>query len=265
MPSHFFKVLQYLSIDIVIGAVILLRFFSLEAEVSVEWPVYFLLGSAVWLIYSIDHLKDAKKAHTRSRGRYVFHSTNKRTIIFVMLIVLAFSIAILFYVGLDLIHGGLIVAGLCVIYLLIHQKLALAGLKEVYIALTYSTGILLVPIIYSNQFDIGTFLLLFTLAVLNLIMFSWMEREEDEKDGFSSIATKLGYLRTEKLMLPIFSVGLALAFSTLWTKPEVAFYFILSFLLYGIVILNPEWAKEHMRYRTIGDGVFILPILIELF
>ena len=265
MRFSFWQIIQYLSLDIVVGAIILLRFFSDQSGIFIEWPVYFLLASALWIIYTMDHLNDARRARTHSRGRYVFHGNYRLPILVAMLLVFFSAIKMLFYVPYSVIIGGVIIFGFCMVYLLVHHQLAAAGIKEIFAALIYSAGIFLAPSIYSRRIDILNFSLLFILATLNLLIFSWMEKDDDERDGFSSIATKIGYKKTKTLIICILSTGLLLAAFGVSDQPLSAGYFIFSLLLYGIVVVDPKWSKAQNRYRAIGDGVFILPILAEWF
>ena len=76
MIGRAYRTAQILSIDIVIGAVILLRFFCAYFDVSPGWEVYVMLGGTVWLIYTADHLRDAEKTVQSKRERYLFHRRN---------------------------------------------------------------------------------------------------------------------------------------------------------------------------------------------
>ena len=73
MIGRAYRTAQILSIDIVIGVVILLRFFCVQFGVAPGWEVYTLLGGVVWLIYTADHLRDAESKIKSSRERYLFH------------------------------------------------------------------------------------------------------------------------------------------------------------------------------------------------
>ena len=260
MIRRAFQLVQILSIDIVIGVVVLLRFFCAQYGISLRWEVYALLGATVWLIYCVDHLKDASKALNSKRDRYVFHKRHKRSLVFFCLIVFAGIIPLLFSIPESIFRGGLVLAFFSLIYLLIQHKLSTLFSKELYVAIVYSLGVLMVPMLEENSFSFTHLLLLTLLAYSNLLMFSWFERVEDRRDGFDSIATKIGAGKLESLILTLVAVGLSL--SILDFNP-IHVYFLTAFGIYTLVMLFKERLGISKAYRTIGDAVFLLPILFE--
>ncbi|MEM6829270.1 MAG: UbiA family prenyltransferase, partial [Bacteroidota bacterium] len=192
-----------------------------------------------------------------------FHLAFRKPIVSLMWVVLTTALILVFFVPSTLILSGLILFVFCVIYFLFQKQLAFWGLKEACIALMYTSGILLVPTVYTRIFDVTSFLLLFVLASLNLIIFSWMEMESDQRDGFDSIATRFGKLFTEKLILSVLAIGLTLSISSLQTDLYLSIYFMVSFSLYGVIVWVPGWFRLKERYRVLGDGVFMLPLFFE--
>ncbi len=264
MIFRIYSVFQHLSIDIVFGAVILLHFFSKLYEVSVGWPAYLLLGSSIWLIYTIDHLRDSKAALSGTRERYVFHARNERWLKLVIVIVLIIAGVCLFFVNRSILIGGSVLVLFSILYVVFQSKFAKYGLKETYISIVYTLGILVAPIAVSRSFDSYSFFLLWILTFLNLIIFSWFEYEEDVNDSFASIATRLGSDKLTKLVVGISSIGFALGFLSISEKMIYSFYLIIVLCVFILLVFNPSWAKRKSRYRTIGDAVFLLPILFEL-
>lgn len=261
MIRRFYSVLQYLSVDIVIGAVILLRFFCAQMEVKIGLPIYFLLASAVWLIYTTDHLRDAKRAKKPKRARYLYHEQNESTLKFTMGIVIFSCIVCMFMVPMMILFGGLVLGSLSLVYLSVQFWLARYGLKELYVSIIYTSGILLAPFVLGQHFDWLIFILLFLATFLNLILFSWFEEAEDRKDRFSSIATKWKSENLEKLILGLLSIGVALS---ILHFSLVSFYFLIVFVVFSIMFLGKEKLYRLAIYRSLGDGVFLLPILLEL-
>ncbi|MEQ9402585.1 MAG: hypothetical protein RIM99_03275 [Cyclobacteriaceae bacterium] len=257
--------MQHLSIDIVLGAVILLRFFSKLLEVTVEWPVYVLLASAVWSVYTIDHIRDSVSTKKSGRDRYLFHKQYARPLKITIILVVMFSSICIFYIPESVLISGLVLTSLCLLYILFQSRLAQLGLKELYVATMYSLGILLAPFSIAESFDIYMFLVLLTLAFLNLTIFSWFEIQQDEQDSFSSIAIILGKGKTEMLILSVCALGLALGISGLVFVFNLSIFFLLMTGLFSFLTLKKEWSSKMERYRTVGDAVFILPIFFELF
>ncbi len=257
----FYRKAQYLSLDIVLGAVILLRFFSNELAVSPSILIYFLLGASVWLIYTADHLRDAKSGKLSTRGRYQFHLNNEWILKVVGLVVLTASIIALFYIDMSIFLAGLVLIGFAGLYLLVQDALAKNGLKEFYVALVYSSGILLPPFVLASLIRWDILFLLILLTFSNLILFSWYEKKEDEADGFSSIATSVSKANLQRIIYSTLSFGLALAFLLDYSRVNV--FFFIGFTIYVMLSVSLNWANQNQRYRIIGDGVFLLPILFE--
>ncbi|MEP1095014.1 MAG: hypothetical protein ABJG78_07875 [Cyclobacteriaceae bacterium] len=259
-----YRLLQHLSIDIVFGAVILLHFFSKIYNTSPDWPTYVLLGCSIWLIYTFDHLRDSKSAKVGSRERYMFHFRNRKALQVGMIAVLCLALTCLLFVPFILIVGGSILAAFCLLYVASQSRLSRWGMKEAYIAVIYTLGVLLSPICATLNFDVYSFFVLLILTFLNLIIFSWFEFEEDRKDSFTSIATQMGKAKLFKFILTVSSIGFALGILSLNSFPTYASYLVLVLLIFVFLVFNSEWAKLEGRYRTIGDAVFLFPILLEL-
>ncbi|WP_421764071.1 hypothetical protein [Ekhidna sp.] len=255
-----YRLAQILSLDIVIGVVILLRFFCVQFRVNPGWEVFVLLGAAVWLIYTFDHLRDAENSPNSARERYVFHRKYKKMLIVASAVVLLISAPLIFFVPITVLVGGILLSTFSILYLLIQRKLSRLLFKELYVALVYSAGVLLVPIVLSGTFDLILFLLLFQLTFLNLIIFSWFEKEEDLREGFRSIATQMEADKLEKLMFTLVSLGLALS---LLSFEITHIYFIVGFTIYASLIHLSKRFRRNYLYRAIGDGVFLLPIVFE--
>ncbi|MEP1034459.1 hypothetical protein [Ekhidna sp.] len=260
MIGRAYRFAQILSLDIVIGVVILLRFFCAQFQVNPGWEVYVLLAATVWLIYTADHLRDAENSASSTRERYVFHRTHRKTLIIVFVLLLIGITPLIFFIPVVIFLGGLALAIFSFIYLLVQQRLSRWLSKELYVALVYSMGILMVPMFLSWTFHLTSFLLLFLLTFVNLTIFSWYEKIEDEKDGFQSIATQMNAIKLERMMLLLISIGLALSFLLI---DITHIYFFIGFSIYGFMILFSGYFGRNKLYRAVGDGVFLVPILFE--
>lgn len=260
MLAALYRKAQYLSLDIVIGALILLRFFSSIHYVFPSWSVYFLLGSSVWIIYTVDHLRDAEKAPNSSRARYQFHLKFHKSLKTGIVTLLIVSIYAIFETSVLILVSGGLLGLLSLFYLVIHPILSRWGMKELYVAIIYTSGILLAPFVLSETFSLTHYLLLFLLSFLNLVLFSWFEQEDDRKDAFSSIATVLSERQIEMLVLALISVGLTL--SILAPYSNVMLFFMIAFSVYAFMLLNHTWVRKNELFRMMGDGVFFLPILL---
>ena len=261
MFDSIYRTVQNLSLDIVAGAVILLRFFSSQLSIEIPLVVYVLLGCSVWLIYTIDHVKDSKRAQVGDRARYKFHLHHAKAlyIVAILLFLICFSSA--FLLTRELLFAGSLLFLLSGLYLGIHRFLAKWGLKEGYIALIYTCGILVSPFTIAERIEWDLFWLLFLLTLSNLMLFSMFEKEEDKADGFDSIATVVHPQKVDRIIFSCISVGITTIL--LGELSLLKGYFLLAFALYVGLFSNQRWAKSRSRYRILGDGVFLLPILME--
>ncbi|MEO1255895.1 MAG: hypothetical protein AAFY41_13585 [Bacteroidota bacterium] len=259
MTGSAYRTLQILSIDIVIGVVILLRFFCAQFGVEAGWQVYALLAITVWVIYTLDHLNDARKVDSQ-RERYRFHSEHQKFLLIAILFLVFFAVSLLFFIPLIIVIGGVILAGLSGIYLMIQHRLSFFFSKELYVSLVYTLGIMMVPSLLAQQFRWDFTILLFLLSFSNLVIFSWYERFDDIQDGFESIATRLTERSVEKIVLLSIVLGLSLS---ILAFDKVYLFFTLSFVVYTLLFLRRFFFQQNHWYRTLGDAVFLLPILFE--
>lgn len=262
MIGRAYGFLQILSIDIVIGALTLLHFFCSYFSVSATFGTYLILGCTTWLIYTTDHLRDAKKAPNSKRIRYQFHLKHAKKLKAVVVIAIVAISVMVFQLHFEIIKGGIVLALLSAVYLIIQKRLASLGLKELYVALVYTSGILLVPFILLGSFEPAAFLLLLLLTYSNLLLFSWFEKEEDKVDLFVSIGTVLDGKKLELLIL--FCLALGIAISILQDYDFLSCYFFLAFIIYAYLLIKADTVKKNQLYRLVGDGVFIIPLIFAL-
>ncbi len=260
MIGRAYRFAQIFSIDIVIGVVVLLRFFCVQFQVNPGWAVYVLLGVAVWLIYTADHIRDAEKSGQSTRERYIFHGKYRKVLVGIAIALLTVIVPLIFFIPVIIFIGGLALAVFSFIYLLVQHRLSKVLFKELYVALVYSMGVLMVPMFLSWTFDVIVFVLLFLLTFVNLLIFSWFERKEDEADGFQSIATQIASINLEKMILLLIALGLSISFLSF---NIFHIYFLAGFIVYALMFLYSNHFRKNHLYRAVGDGVFLLPILFE--
>ncbi|NQZ75576.1 MAG: UbiA family prenyltransferase [Ekhidna sp.] len=258
MIGTIYRTIRVLSIDIVIGVVILLRFFCAQFEVMPTWHIYVLLGVAVWIIYTVDHMRDSVKASVGDRERYAFHSKNRKPLLLMVLILLCSVFPLLFFVPTQILLFGSALMVLSGIYLLVQQHLSYLFFKEFYIALVYVFGILMIPVLLGGDVPFIYFVNFLLLAFSNLILISWYEREQDEQDGFESIATRLGDEFLSKVLLVILSFGTLLS---MLLADTIGLYFFICFCIYISVFIYYSYFGTRDRYRIVCDAVFLFPLL----
>jgi hypothetical protein len=189
---------SWLSLDVVFGAMASMYFFQELVHVQLEWPIFVLLGLAVWTIYSLDHLLDARQSKGSNSPRRVFYRQNKLILSLGILVTVVAGLTGAFYwlgwnTELQLTLVLVLAMGGC---RWVIQKLGPVVLKEVSIALFYVVGSLWLPMLRSEAQDLSWHALAFAivffgLALLNLWMLSFLDQEEDRQDGFVTIAMLL--------------------------------------------------------------------------
>ena len=167
--------------------------------------------------------------------------------------------SLLFFLDTRILIGGITLALLSGFYLVVQGALAKRGLKELYVAFIYTSGILLTPFLLAETFSFVIFSLLFLLTYCNLILFSWFERGDDLADRFVSIATIAGSRKVEALILIFLALGISVAL--LRSIDAISSYFITAFVCYSLLLIGARNLKYRNLYRVIGDGVFLLPVL----
>ncbi|MEM9894867.1 MAG: hypothetical protein AAF789_00740 [Bacteroidota bacterium] len=254
--GKFYRLLQILSLDVAFGAIALLRFYSHRFDFEISWQLCFAQGAAIWIVYTLDHLKDANADLASRRVRFVFHQLYKKSIRITLLVVLAGLLVVILRLDTRLVVGGVVIAVVSLLFLLFQKQLAKYGIKELVVALTYSTGMLLIPFVQGNESAVLDFIFLFLISYCNLLLFSFFEHKEDLMDGFMSFSTQFGKRRTTNFIMILLSVAFSLYFALL-----VHPYYIICILIYCTFLVFTHFYKVQRCYRWVGDGVFLLPFL----
>ena len=271
---------RILSLDVALGACVMTYFFSYYFGQMTNWAYYVSLGLTVWLIYTLDHLLDARKiphqAHTprhRFHQAYYWQIFTLWTIVFLLTGFLSFQL--LTYTTLVY---GLFLCILVGIHFLLGKIHILHRLfffqKEIRIALVYGLGVALAPFSLSQQVQLIPFLLLLIQVILmasvNLLIISYYEAETDKKDHHQSIVTLFGEEIVQRLaylfILLVLLIGIILAI-LLWNKKVFLTECILVLMILSLytVLKIPHYFKNHERYRIWSDSVFFYPLLLLVF
>jgi hypothetical protein len=270
---HFFNLL---SLDVVLGAVAGMYFFSDILESNCPLISYFLLGMAVWGIYTLDHLVDAKMTDNQATSqRHQFHQQNFRLISLAWLIVLLTGFSVLFSFAeiRFLIIPGFALALIMTIWMALLRWIGekASWLKEISTAIFYVSGITLVPwLLKDPDYNTVIFHLLILgyliLALLNLLILSYMDERGDERDGFGSILVLLSKGELSRLIwfLGIFGI-VSLVVIFFWQPSYYKIHisllllmFLFHLLQFGSSFKDVEIGRQRM------EAVFILPLVLLL-
>lgn len=260
-----YRLLNILSIDVAIGAVCCALFFARLLEVQILPYGLITLGLSVWIIYCVDHLIDASKVKRRaSTARHRFHQSHFRQLMIVVAALTTVNAVLIFFIRTPVFIGGIVLMLMVGVYLVLHRFLRFP--KEFLIALLYTGGILLPSIsVTPMEFKEWPWLLIvqFLLtALLNLIIFSWFDLDNDRRDGNDSFVTMVGESRSAILILALVTLNVLLC---LLHPAEFSSLILATMnLMLILIFLRPDVFRKDDRYRIFGDGIFFLP-LIDLF
>lgn len=207
MFINFYRILSAVSLDVVAGACILCAFIS--SYVGVELTLIPMLGLAIslWVIYTTDHLIDAKKInHSASTFRHRFHQKHFKAILCAVIMVGLVGICIIPFIPRPTFIAGVIIALIVLIYFLVlgyTRNRLFYYFKDITVALVYTAGVFVVPLTAGDERpDFGVYFLFFQISLLalsNLLVFSLFEIKQDQQDGHASLGRLLGPQRTQNL------------------------------------------------------------------
>lgn len=253
------------SIDVALGAVAGCAFFAAIFDVSLLLHAYLSLGLIVWMIYTVDHLVDARNSTGEpSTERHRYHKRHSRLLtlsVIVAGVVVAFEA---FYVRKPVLFAGIGLTVLVMGYLVLQATLKFA--KELAGAMLYTSGILAGPWSILDrplaQPEMGLIVLFGMTAFINLLLFSWFDLETDRKDNHVSFATIFGERITQWAIAVCFAfVGGAGALLVV-TFPGYMIPIVVMLLMNVLLYLTFQYRAYFMvddRYRRLGDLVFLIP------
>ncbi|WP_421873901.1 UbiA family prenyltransferase [Marinoscillum sp.] len=264
--DRFYKYLRWLSLDIVVGAIFFLAYLERFYQTTLSWNAYFALASAIWLIYTADHLLDVRSLPKPTSARHLFHKKHFKLLVLIAGTVLSLGLLNLYFVEIEIIRNGAILSAICVSYLLLVYFFRKLWIKEVLVAVVYATGIFIGPWSMLDGLITSDFLILLQLvgiAFLNLMIFSYYDRASDKQDGFNSIVLRLRERNAQSL---IYGISLLIVVSTLvmGLGHQIQVLYLMMTMILAIVYLKPNQFAKTALYRTVGDGIFYLPGLFLL-
>lgn len=267
--SRVYRYVNLLSLDIVAGAVVSALFFARVLEVTLLPVGLLALGLTVWVIYTADHLKDARDiGKSASTQRHRFHQEHFRTLLIAAGLAVLVNVFIVFFLRKQIFVRGTVLASGVGIYLIVQRYLKF--LKEICIAFLYTCGVLLpsytltklelVPAHYLLIIQFGM------VAWLNLLIFSWFDREGDKKDQQTSFVTMLGEPITRAsiwCLIGSFFVLTIFCFYNTEMRPAVLTVGVMGLVLAFIFAFRKNF-EQNDHYRLLGDAVFLLPLFYFL-
>lgn len=267
---HFYRLANLLNVDVALGALGSMMLAASVCNASTPFVWFVLLPLAVWATYTLDHVLDGMHLSSISaapRHQIAKHYARALTV-GVVLAIMTLCIG-----GALLLPGRLFwfssVIGLSTLahiwaaYAEWYQAMPPFS-KELTVAVLYGAGTWGGPALFmSAPLSLSTFLLsfiFFLTVILNLGLFQWFERlsllnEQECVAGLRFI--DLGFL----------SLFAAIATAYAVTPTTLTCELLLLTAMGGILCamrLAPHYFLPHERFRFVGDGVFLLPLLLFL-
>lgn len=267
-PFQFF---QLISLDVALGAVVSSVFIGDAWERKAGVLDLVLLFLAVWVIYLFDRLIDVYPLKEKaSTERHRFFQRNFSALFVLVLVLVGAALTIVIQNDIKPLEEGFVLSAIMLGYFLANyfwKAFSRSGLKELLVAFIYTIGVHL-PFLKNGLADAYsstkavTLILFFFLAIINLVMFSQVDREKDEKDGRESVASSIG----EKTLM-YFTGGVFLSYFVLVLIIWKDFPFLHSsvLLVQGLVLFllwwKPFFFLKTGSFRILGDAVFLIPAI----
>ncbi len=273
--KHAYEVINILSIDVAVGACVMASFIAALFGLSVPSITLVALFLSVWIIYTVDHLNDARNIpHSSNTHRHRFHQQHYSKLKVAVFAVLAVQLILLLFLPSSILIKGFVMIGIVVVYfvlLLVFRDNKIYH-KEVVISVVYTAGVFL-PTLNLLEFALSfelviVFLQVCALAFCNLLIFALLEIKADQLDRQSSIALTIGVKRTTRFLYATLNIGVFTTI-TFFAIADGHFFkmgqlILLMMFLFSVGILGVPWFRKAERFRYWGDAIFMLPLLYNL-
>lgn len=265
----FYKHLNILSIDVALGAVCCCAWFAKLYKVELRPYAFLALGLTVWIIYTADHLLDARKIKgTAFTARHLFHQQHFNLLVTCVALAVGVDLVLIFFVRKQVLYAGVVLAAIVLLYLLFTR--ALGFLKETIVAVLYSGGVLL-PVLSLRGWDASTGYPLiissfFITAWINLLLFAWFDYDVDKQHNYTSFSVQFGkYLTMQFLRTVFFLQAVLITVIAFYDQMilEAFMLFMMNVILF-LLFVQPAKTLVHEHYRLPGDAVFLIPALFLL-
>lgn len=259
--------INILSLDVAAGAVICALFFARIFQVSVSLAALTALCLTVWVVYTIDHLRDAMSiSNVASTDRHRFHQKYFKAVSITLLVIVVLDFVIIWFLPRRMLMLGLMLWIVVLGYLVLQRHLKF--LKEFFAACLYTAGILLPSLALITE-DLQTvhYILagkFFMTALMNLLLFSLLDHKEDQNQQQHSFVTWFGLASTRNgiLLLGLLNI---LSGIPLWSfDPGVAIICISMNILLLMILFFQRPLSSNNYYRILGDAVFFIPFFYLL-
>lgn len=261
-----YRMLNSLSIDVAAGAVVCAMFLAEILRSRPGSPALTMLGLTVWIIYSTDHLLDARRIGTEAAThRHSFYQRHFRILVVITIATVVADGLLAMRIRPAIFQAGLILAAPVIVYLLAQRFFV--SVKELLGAMLYTAGVLLPAYIFLGDRDItatqgGLIIAFFLIAWANLLLFSYFDCESDMKNAQDSFATRWGLRATRRVIFVVLAIGFVLCGYLLTVaSPLHALVLLVMNLVLFVLMCYPRYFSQGDRFRMVGDSIFLIPLI----
>jgi hypothetical protein len=254
-------------LDVASGAIISSLFFAKIYGTSPSFISLLSLGLTVWLIYTADRLLDVWDAKGEvSTERHQFHKKYQNALVRCLVFIAIIDAGLIFFMPILIIKRGLFLSIMVIGYVFLRRNLYI--FKEFSVAVLYTAGVILpamppTPIKLNGYLPILQF---FLIALLNLIIFSWYEKDRDLYDKQESIATQIDEQIIRSILLVMFFAAFVISGSIILLDKAYYVSLVLSVMTatHLLIFLRRKLFERNYLYRMAGDAAFLFPIIYIL-
>lgn len=264
--TKLYQFLNLLSLDVAAGAVVCALFFCKIFQVNVLIQGLACLGLTVWIIYTVDHLLDARATqYPASSRRHRFHQDHFQLIAGLVMLATVLDGTLVLFVRRPVLQSGFYLALAVALYLIVQRNLKFA--KEISGAVLYCSGVMLPALSLMRGLPDraqGILILQFCITVFcNLILFSLFDLRSDIRDRHQSFVTSIGERNTRGVLFVLFALNAILVVYQVVRHVNypgpLTVLTSMNALLFMILIFRKRF-EDRERYRLLGDAVFLVPL-----
>jgi hypothetical protein len=272
--KNFLQQAHWLSLDVMLGAIVCnMVFWQLPAGSSyIEMVSSIVLGVAVFVIYSADRLFDLRNTAISNTSRHNFHNKHKKVLWEIIIVLTIFSTIFAFSLPFKILALGLVLAVIVLLYLLAVNQLPsntfLLIAKEPLTAIIYTVGIVGTAFVTKTNIswqEWAVAIIFFAIVFQNLLLFSVYE-----SIAIPSVKNLANFFGKKASLTINTSLFLLIIIFGSYTFSQNHHTFLARVLLVEMVMSAILWLLndfvkffiQHERYRWLGDGVFILMIIL---
>lgn len=264
------------SILVALGSLSSYLFFSNLFDVKPNYVLASGLSLSMWIIYTLDHLLDGlgigKNASSiRHREHFLRQKQIIRWIISGSIIIIGLSFWVpRVYYSYVLFLSILTFLHFCINYFLSRKYKFLRYLKEIFVALVVTIGFVVTPLI-GNEVSLNLpqltyiFIIFYFINLSNLLIFSFYDRDRDQRDNMLTIAHLYSRSKFRSLIylgIGISMIMLIISYINCHLTSIIFFVFVSMQLTLLCITIFSSYFKFNDRYRFFGDLIYLYPIVV---